>query len=142
MRVELIVTFDRIRVLAVLGGLQLPQVGNAEGVCARAAGDVASDREKVTEAANAVDRKVFDVERVRHAEFVGRQESRTDVADPAWPLGVAGTRVAARIGCVRLRRWRCRRPTSDAEVEVRATEQFTVNRVRGRAAVNDPSGDV
>src|SRR5690349_6461961 len=126
-RVERIVAFDGVLILAIVSDDVDGQIVEGNRVGPGAAGYRPCQREKVAEVAEAVDLKILDAKRVRDAELFGGEPGDADVADVVWTFDVLTDRIRAKIERIRRRiRW-CRGKAGDSRVPIDARKSLAKN---------------
>src|SRR5947207_8833008 len=132
--IELIITFTRVLVLAILGRPECLQERKPARVCNSGR---SSYREKIVEGSHAINREVFYPERIRYSQFVSGQNCQAHIALRVRPGGARGDVISPqqqRVG----RSWL----TRDTGVEVSAHHRLQKGGIRCGLAVNDPAGNV
>src|SRR6185369_16736962 len=137
-RVEGIVPLDSVLVFAIVRNHVRRQIVESDGVGPCAACNRSSEREEITEGAEAVDLKILDAESIRDSELAGREPGYADVADRVRSLDILRNVVGTEIQCVGCCVWRSRREARNSRIPVKAGKTLAENGIRCRFAVDKP----
>ena len=117
-RIELVITFDRIRDFSVINGRVYVSITETDSVGSRAA----SQGEEIAKDSRTVDLEGFNFGRVRDAKLIGREKSEAQISQSIRPFTVAGEIVLTDIQNVRGGSRRARREAGDSWIPVSTGE--------------------